>query len=331
MGASREIHVVVAAALFAVATAPAAAQPQGAGQSVAQAEQLFEDARKAMAAGDIATACPLFDASYKLDPALGTLLNMAACYEQLGRVASAWGRYREVISIALKEGDEQRVTIARERAAALEPRLPRLTIKGPGKAIRGLEVTRDDVPVDPSVLGAGIYVDPGEHAVSASAPGRRPFSTRVIAVEGKIAVVEIPELEIEPEAEVPPAVNVIRVRDDELDPGRNRRVLGLGLGGAGIAVLATGLGFGLSARGSWQSAFDDGLCDETTLACTPAGQERTSSARRNATVANVISGAGAAIIVAGAVVYVTAPKRSRLTVAPTAEGTGGAVILGGVW
>ncbi|HUQ05683.1 MAG TPA: hypothetical protein VM261_24435 [Kofleriaceae bacterium] len=330
MGASRTFHRVLAAAALAAAAAPAVAQPQGAGQSVAQAEQLFEDARKALDAGDVATACPLFDASYKLDPALGTLLNMAACYEQLGRVASAWGRYREVISIATKEGDEQRVTIARERAAALEPRLPRLTIKPPGKPIRGLEVTRDDVPVDPSVLGAGIYVDPGEHAVSAGAPGRRPFSTRVIAVEGKVAVVEIPELEIEPEAELPQALNVIRVQED-LDPGRNRRVLGLGLGGAGIAVLATGLGFGLSARGSWQSAFDDRLCDETTLQCTPAGQERTSSARRNATVANVISGAGAALVVAGAVVYVTAPKRGKLTVAPTAEGTGGAVILGGVW
>lgn len=322
------MRFVVSAVVMVAAAAPAAsAQPQS--QSVAAAEQLFEDARKAQAAGDIATACSLFDASYKLDPALGTLLNMAACYEQLGHLASAWGRYREVISIATKEGDEQRVTIARERAAALEPRLPRLTIRGPATVIGGLEVTRDDVPVDPSVLGAGIYVDPGEHAVTASAPGRRPFSTRVIAVEGKVAVVEIPDLEIEPEAVVPAPVNVIRVQED-LDPGRNRRVLGLGLGGAGIATLATGLGFGLAARGSWQSAFDDGLCDEATLQCTAAGQERTSSARRNATVANVIGGAGAAMMIAGAVVYFTAPQRRTIAVTPNAEG-GAAVSVGGVW
>lgn len=305
------------------AAAPAAAQE---GQSVAAAEQLFDDARRAVEAGDFETACPLFDASYKLDPALGTLLNMASCYEQLGLLASAWGRYREVVSIATKAGDEARVAIARERSAALEPRLPRLTIKGPAEAIRGLEVTRDDLPVDPSVLGAGIYVDPGEHTVTASAPGRRPFSTRVIAVEAKVAVVEIPALEIEPEAPAPPVTAFL---PDELDPGRNRRVIGLGLGGAGLATLATGLGFGLAARGSWQSAFDDGLCDEASLQCTPAGQERTSSARRHATVANVISGAGAVMIAAGAVLYVTAPRRTRLAVAP-AEG-GVAVTIGGAW
>jgi hypothetical protein len=234
-----------------------------------------------------------------------------------------------VISIATKEGDEQRVQIARERAAVLEPRLPRLTIKAPAKPPRGLEVTRDDVPIDPSVLGAGIYVDPGEHAISAAAPGRRPYSTRVIAVEGKVAVVEIPDLEIEPEAAVAQPVNVIRVQED-LDPGRNRRVLGLGLGGAGIATLATGLGFGLAARGSWQSAFDDGLCDEDTRMCTAAGQERTSSARRNATVANVITGAGAAMMIAGAVVYFTAPHRRTIAVAPNGEG-GAAMTIGGVW
>lgn len=329
MGASTRI-AIAAGVLLAAASPPAGAQPGQQSQSVAAAEQLFEDARRAVETGDFATACPLFDASYKLDPALGTLLNMASCYEQLGLLASAWGRYREVISIATKEGDEARIAIARERSAALEPRLPRLTIKGPGAKIDGLEVTRDDIAVDPSVLGAGIYVDPGEHTVSAAAPGRRPFSTRVIAVEAKVAVVEIPELEIEPEAPPPPPpVGTIRVHED-LDPGRNRRVIGLGVGGAGLATLATGLGFGLAARGAYKSAFDDGLCNEDTLQCNQAGQERTSSARRNATVANVITGGGVAMLVAGAVVYFTAPQRRAVSIAPTAEG-GAAMIIGGVW
>ena len=325
MGASSRVAI---AALLAAASS-ARAQPAQQSQAVAAAEQLFEDARRALDAGDVATACPLFDASYKLDPALGTLLNMASCYERLGLLASAWGRYREVVSIATKEGDEARIAIARERADALQPRLPRLTIKGPGAVIRGLEVTRDDVAVDPSVLGAGIYVDPGEHTVSAAAPGRRPFATRVIAVEGKIAVVEIPELEVEPEAPPPPTLGALTLRD-ELDPGRNRRVIGLGIGGAGVAVLATGLGFGLAARGAWQSAFDDGLCDEATLTCNAAGQERTSWARRNATVANAITGGGVALLLAGAVVYVTAPRRRTVAIAPGGEG-GATLLVGGAW
>jgi hypothetical protein len=119
------------------------------------------------------------------------------------------------------------------------------------------------------------------------------------------------------------------VQEDTIDPGRNRRLYGFVLGGAGIATLATGIGFGLAARSSWQSAFDDGLCDETTLLCTPAGQERTSSARRSALVANIITGAGGAMVIGGAVLYLTAPKRRAVTLAPTSDGAGAAVVVGG--
>ena len=99
--------------------------------SVAAAEQLFEQARALFDQGNFAEACPRFDASYKLDPALGTLLNMATCYEMLGHIASAWGHYREVIAHAQKVGDLARIDIAKARIAALQPRLPKLTIKPP--------------------------------------------------------------------------------------------------------------------------------------------------------------------------------------------------------
>jgi hypothetical protein len=43
------------------------------------AQALFDQARKAMAAHDYAEACPKFDESYKVEQALGTLLNLAVC------------------------------------------------------------------------------------------------------------------------------------------------------------------------------------------------------------------------------------------------------------
>ena len=81
---------VVAGVVLSLAR-PALAQPT---ESVAAAEQLFEQARALFDKGNFADACPRFGASYKLDPALGTLLNMATCYEMLGHIASAWGHYR---------------------------------------------------------------------------------------------------------------------------------------------------------------------------------------------------------------------------------------------
>lgn len=306
----------------------AAAQPS---ESIAQAEQLFEQARVLASKGEFAAACPVFEASYKLDPALGTLLNIATCYEQTGQLASAWGRYREVISVAAKVGDEARIKIAREKAAALEPRLPRLTIKVANTKVPGLSVMRDDVPVDPAVLGAGIYVDPGNHVVTANAPGHRSVSIEVKMIEAETKIVEVPALEALPDAPLTGTTGgPVTIHVDDYDPGRNRRIIGIVLGGTGIAALATGLGFGIAARSSWNSAFDDGLCDERTDQCNKEGQERTNDARRNALVADVVTGFGVAVIATGAVLYFTAPKKKeRVSVAPVAGGA--TVSIGGAW
>ena len=306
----------------------AAAQPS---ESIAQAEQLFEQARGFATKGDFAAACPMFEASYKLDPALGTLLNMATCYENNGQLASAWGRYREVISVATKVNDEARIKIAREKAAALEPRLPRLSIKVVNAKVPGLVVMRDDVPVDPAVLGAGIYVDPGPHVVTANAPQHRSVSIEVKMIEAETKIVEVPALEAMPDApSVTGTTGPVTIHVDDYDPGRNRRIVGIVLGGTGIAALATGLGFGIAARSSWNSAFDDGLCDDQTKLCNKEGQERTTDARRNALVADVVTGFGVAMIATGAVLYFTAPKKKeRVNVTPVAGGA--TVSIGGAW
>jgi hypothetical protein len=316
--------------LALVGTAHAQPQDQPASASIAAAEQLFNEARTLAEKGDYASACPRFEASYKLDAALGTLLNIATCYEKYGRLASAWGRYREVVAVAIKVGDEARIKIARERADALEPKLPRLTIRAT-TLITGMVVTRDDLPVDPAVLGVGIYVDAGEHTITATATGRKLFTSRVEISETGTKVVTIPTLEIDPSYKGPlPAATTIRVEQDRIDPGRSRRILGLALGGVGIATVVTGISFGVTAGNTWDAAFDDGLCDRTTLQCTPKGQERTSSARRQALISNLTTIGGVALLAGGVLLYLSAPTPGRLAITPGAEG-GANVSLGGSW
>jgi hypothetical protein len=58
----------------------------------AAAEALFREGRDAAKHGDLETACADFAESQRLDPAPGTLLNLAECEEKLGRVASACSR-----------------------------------------------------------------------------------------------------------------------------------------------------------------------------------------------------------------------------------------------
>jgi tetratricopeptide (TPR) repeat protein len=287
------------------------------GAEKAMAEQLFEAGRTLIKQGKHAEACPKFEASFALDPALGTQLNLARCYERLGKLASAWGHYREAAGRAKQAGQSQRERAARSFAAALEPRLPRLVIRVPeGSVVAGLEVSRDGTAVSRALFDNEIYIDPGEHQVSAVAPGRERFTITVTAKVGEREVVEIPALapraaragdateagEASPSASAGPSAGEPRPGD-----GRRRRTLGLGLGGGGIAFVAGGVGFALAARSAWDDAFESGECVRDMLVCTPAGQERTDAARTRALMADILVGTGIALAVTGAVLYLTAP------------------------
>src|SRR5690349_23522444 len=109
----------------------------------ATAEALFSDGRRLMSQGNYREACPKFEASLKLDPGVGAMLNLADCYEKNQQTASAWAEFREAGAAARAAGSKEREDLARRRAAALEPKLSRLTIVAGEKTV---QVTRDGSP-----------------------------------------------------------------------------------------------------------------------------------------------------------------------------------------
>ena len=58
------------------------------------ADKLFKEARRLVEAGDYAHACPMFAESERLEPAPGTLLNLADCEKNVGQLVSAQEHYR---------------------------------------------------------------------------------------------------------------------------------------------------------------------------------------------------------------------------------------------
>src|SRR4051812_39657412 len=121
---SRGTSFALAAVVAVLSLRAGAARAQ---DSSAAAEALFNDAREAMARKDFDVACRKFRESDRLDPALGTRINLANCEEQRGQLATAWALFRQVQE-KLPPTDA-RAPIARDRIAKLDARVPHLIIR----------------------------------------------------------------------------------------------------------------------------------------------------------------------------------------------------------
>lgn len=175
------------------------ALPGGAAAQSTEATLLFDEGRKAMAAKDYGQAITKLQQSQKLDPAVGTLLNLAECFATLGRSASAWGTYRDAASLAASTKQLERERYATRRARELEPTLSHLEIALKAEArVPGLVISRNGMPVPEGLWGAAIPVDPGAQHVEASAPERVTWKFDVdVAENAASAHVDVPVLALQ--------------------------------------------------------------------------------------------------------------------------------------
>lgn len=147
---------------------------------------IFVEGRRLMAAGRPGEACEKFAAAYERDPdAVGTLLNLGLCNEQIGKTATAASWFRRAQKKATELKVEDAVKEAGTHLAAIEARLSYADIK--------LNVKSADVKVDGKSVAvlAKIELDPGRHTVDVEAPGYRPKSETFTIATGARTTVEI--------------------------------------------------------------------------------------------------------------------------------------------
>src|SRR5689334_14253450 len=100
-----------------------------------RADELFDDGRKYLLRHEYALACTAFEQSQQADPAIGTELNIALCYEQWGdqHVVAAYHAYQEAerLSAAKKDNREK---AAHRKVVELEAKLPHLQVMIPADA-----------------------------------------------------------------------------------------------------------------------------------------------------------------------------------------------------
>lgn len=301
----------------------------------ATAEALFAEGRRLAGEQKYEAACPKFEGAQKVAPTPGTLLNLANCYEKVGRPASAWASFREAISLSRAAGRNDLAENAQKRANALEPRLPKLVVTVTATA-PNVEVIRDGIALPQQAWGSALPVDPGEHVIEARAPGRKPFRVGVKAPsEGATDTVNVPELELDPSAPstaapaapaTPGAAVVVATAPESEDPtGSTQRTLAVGAGALGVIGVVVGSVF--AARAGSKNSDSKAECrQEDPNRCTVAGNDLREEARSAGSVATLGIGFGAVMLGAGAVLFFTAPKSAtapaaaKVAVAPTLGG-----------
>jgi tetratricopeptide (TPR) repeat protein len=270
---------------------------RGAAADPPSADQLFREGRELLLKGEYDAACDKLAASQRLDPSSGTLINLALCHESQGKTATAWNEYRAAERLARAQGREERMAEAHRRALALEPKLRYVTVRV-GAWVAGLDVRRDGEALESASLGAPVPIDPGEHVISASAPGYKPWSTKIDAPEGT-TVVDIPPLEREAPAPVVLAPAVTPAPPLALSPlprpmpRETNRASAWWVIGGGSAAVVVGSIFGVLASNDYASA--ETMCPGHA-GCSSDTLARYDRAQSRAWIADVSVGVGVVAI-----------------------------------
>jgi hypothetical protein len=249
---------------LALLATSAAGQPR----DRAAADALFQAARAEFDRGEFASACEKFAESHRLDPAPGTLLNLALCHEKTGRIASAWEGFRQVADML----HDERVDFARSRSSSLEGRLPWLTLHLPKEAIDGVRVFRDGIELGSASLGIPLPVDPGSHTIVVEAPGRMR-STRTISIDESQR--QEVTLQLGPDQPVSPPTLPERPEPAPAPPPSHDKTWAWVAGGIGVAGVATSLATGalaISSKRTLDAHCIDRRCDDQGLDAASAGR-----------------------------------------------------------
>ena len=279
----------------------------------AVAESLYRDGKRLFQVDDFEHACPKLAQSYQIDPAGGTVLLLAICYEKQGKLASAWARYNDALALAKRDQREDRERRAREGLSSVEPKLSYIDLKiDPAtQAIAGVALAIDGTEL-PAISDVKLPIDAGKHKLAIYAPNYQTWSAE-ITVGGPSATqaVTVPALEPAPPAlpmAAPPPIQGTSPAVASPSPARERahnknmRTWAYVVGGAGLATVGVGSYFGIKAIGLKNDA--DAIC--STQQCTQAQAaaiRKSEDALSKARVADALIGIGSAVTISALVMW----------------------------
>jgi hypothetical protein len=302
----------------------------------AAAQKMFDDAKALMETGKYEEACALLEESQKIDPGMAAQFRLGECYEKAGRLASAWSTFVEVASAARAAAMADRERVARERAEALKPKLSYLAIKVPEvvAATPGLVIKRDGIAIGRPQWGAAVPVNSGNHAIEASAPDKKPWTSQV-KVEPAPGTTTVTVPIFLPASAMP---NATPEHATEQGSWSTQRTVALAVGGVGVVGVVLGSVFGVQAIGKNNEAKDHCRPDDPSL-CDATGVGLLSDVETAGNVSTVAFVVGGAALAGGVVLFLTAPAKGqskggaapRIEVTATGIGSGGGLTIRRSW
>ena len=289
--------ILLVALAIAIQTIASTAHGQEGFQPSAAAEALFQEGKELMARGRHPEACAKFEASVRIERAVGAVLNLADCHERVGRTASAWSEYRDAASDAERTGDAVRARFANRRAAELQPSLSRLLV-GVDGAAEGLTVRVNGRELARDAWSSAVPVDPGSLTVEAAKPGFRMWRATVHVPPHDSVSMRVPSLE--------PLVVKKESRQLPTTAGPDRTTFYL-VAGTSATLLVLGAGFGIQTLAT-QAKVDD-RCGNRY--CDATGLELEREAKTYATLSTIGLGAGAALTGVAAYLWFSKPREGR--------------------
>jgi hypothetical protein len=182
----RRLCSLLAVVLLASAS-PASAQSV-VGKDVAR--KLFEEGVELERKGDYPGALARFDQAAKIVVTPGLRFHQGYAHEMQNKLATALDDYEAALRLAHEQGKSE---VEKATAARLEPlraRVPQLAIRMITQADAKVRLDDRELP-QPLLDGRPFRLDPGEHAVTASASGYQPFARRFQAREGQTSTVDV--------------------------------------------------------------------------------------------------------------------------------------------
>lgn len=308
--AARALAFGLALGLFPAGSAIA----QTNASDAAIAQSLFEEGRKLMNEKKFPEACPRLERSYKLDPAPGTLLNLAVCHEAIGKTATARNEYLDTVTMARRDNRRDRLTFAQQHLKGLDGKVSTLTVTDQARE-PGLEWRLDGIKVGVESFGIALPIDPGTHTIEATATGKQTWKTTVDVIkDGEKKTLEIPALVDAPVVivkEQPKPLQPVPVVVVEKYRGPSPWIwVTIGVGVVGWGAFALG---GIESMTNWDDRKKNCGIGGDPNACNQAGIDADKNARTWALVADIGLGVGAAATVATIIIAAVGRPKAKDT------------------